>query len=629
MKMDRALAEIIGFLKDTQPFTRLSPEALAELAAKCTIGYRQAGTVISEQDGPVDAVYILINGALQIWDPDNEALYGFLDAGDVYGAQAILCNNCTAARSVRVIEDCFFYTIGVEDFKALAAERPFIHDFFTEAFRSGVVLETLNEVRRHRFSESAAMVGALDQQIRDVVSAAFVMVDAELSIAESAQQMCDKRCSAVLITDADGSIAGIVTDRDLRHHVVAGGVDRQAPIRSIMSSPVTTISADSRCSDGVMTMLASRIKHLPVMDGDRPIGILADRTLIQLVQGSTLALMAQVDRAETPEALAGIHNGTVRAVRQLMRAGYGAAYMNQALTQVNDHVLHRFCKLALGRLGRPPCDFAFVVMGSEGRGEQSFLTDQDNALILERDDAESQAYFGEFGQLVCDWLHAAGYQYCKGDVMARNPLWRMSLSGWTARFAEWIDQPDSMAVMCASIALDMRLGFGSAALVEQLREAVHSMQDRRVELFLYHLSTSMLDGEPPLGFFRNFVLVREGENKDQLDLKRTMNFITTFARLYAQEQGLRATSTTERLQLLRQQGVLTEAEEHEITVAYELLMQMRLQVQADAIGSGQAVSNFLNPYQLGRLEQNLLKEVFLLIRRLQDRVRRHFRRNEP
>lgn len=620
---------MVGFLKGTQPFTGLPPEALAALAAKCSIGYRRAGTVISEQNGPVDAVYILINGALQIWDPDNEALYGFLDGGDVYGAQAILCNNCTAARSVRVIEDCFFYTISIDDFKALAAERPFIREFFTEAFRSGVVLETLDEVRRRRFSESAAFTGGLDREIRDIVNTAFVMVDPGLPIAEAAKQMGETRCSAVLIAAEDGGIAGIVTDRDLRHHVVAGGVDREAPIGTIMSSPVTTIDADRKCSDGVMTMLAGRIKHLPVMDGDRPIGILSDRSLIQLVQGSTLALMAQVDRAETPEALAGIHSGAVRAVRQLMRAGHGAAYMNQALTQVNDHVLHRLCKLALARLGRPPCDFALVVMGSEGRGEQSFLTDQDNALILERDDDESQAYFGEFSNLVCDWLNEAGYQYCKGEVMARNPLWRMSLAGWSERFDQWINQPDSMAVMYTSIALDMRLGFGSAALVELLRESVYSLQDRRAEVFLYHLSNSMLDGEPPLGFFRNFVLVRNGDNKDQLDLKRTMSFITTFARLYALENQVRATSTVERFEVLRQQGILSEAEEHEISVAYELLMQMRLQVQADAISSGQTVSNYLDPYQFGRLEQNLLKEVFLLIRRLQDRVRRHFRRNEP
>jgi CBS domain-containing protein len=628
MKTDRALAEIIGFLKETQPFTRLPQEGLAALAAECKIGYRRAGSVISEQDSLVDAVYILINGALQIWDPDNEALYGFLDGGDVYGAQAILCNNSRAVRSVRVIEDCFFYTISTEEFRALAADRPFIHDFFTEAFRSGVVLETLDEVRRRRFSDSAAVSGALDREIRDVVKPNFVMVTPDVAIAEAAQQMCDSRRSAALIAAEDGEILGIVTDRDLRHHVVASGVDRQAPIRRIMSSPVTTISADSRCSDGVMTMLEGRIKHLPVMDGGRPIGILSDRTLIQLVQGSTLALMAQVDRAKTPKALAGIHSGGVQAVRQLMRAGHGVAYINQALTQVNDHVLHRLCKLALAQLGRPPCDFAFVVMGSEGRSEQSFLTDQDNALILERDDKESQTYFAEFGNLVCDWLHEAGYQYCKGDVMARNSLWRMSLAGWTARFGQWVNQPDSMAVMYTSIALDMRLGFGSAALVEQLRESIHSQQGRRSELFLYHLSESMLDGEPPLGFFRNFVLVRNGEHKDELDLKRTMNFITTFARLYALENQVRATSTVERLEALRQLGILTEPEEHEISVAYELLMQMRLQVQADTMSSGQPVSNYLNPYHLGRLEQNLLKEVFLLIRRLQDRIRRHFRRNE-
>ena len=83
--------------------------------------------------------------------------------------------------------------------------------------------------------------------------------------------------------------------------------------------------------------------------------------------------------------------------------------------------------LTIEEIGEPPTRFAFVSVGSEGRGEQTLVTDQDNAIIFEDVDEQTsesvQTYFNQFGTMVCTWLDEVGYRFCKGEIMAMNPTW--------------------------------------------------------------------------------------------------------------------------------------------------------------------------------------------------------------
>ncbi len=89
--------------------------------------------------------------------------------------------------------------------------------------------------------------------------------------------------------------------------------------------------------------------------------------------------------------------------------------------------------------------FVFMIMGSEGRKEQTLKTDQDNAIIFDDvpEDKEDgvREYFLNFGEKICTWLDRAGYEFCKGDIMAKNPRWCQPLSIWKEILSSWIHMP--------------------------------------------------------------------------------------------------------------------------------------------------------------------------------------------
>ena len=119
-------------------------------------------------------------------------------------------------------------------------------------------------------------------------------------------------------------------------------------------------------------------------------------------------------------------------------------------------------------IGQPPVKFAFMVMGSEGRKEQTLKTDQDNAIIFEdvnEEELESvNAYFLKLGEHVCNMLDKTGYDFCDGDIMAKNPKWCQPVSIWKKYFKEWIYNASSKALLQISIFFDFRFGYGDISL---------------------------------------------------------------------------------------------------------------------------------------------------------------------
>ncbi len=161
-------------------------------------------------------------------------------------------------------------------------------------------------------------------------------------------------------------------------------------------------------------------------------------------------------------------------VQNLIRNGAKAKNLTRLITTVSDTILVKLLDMAIARIGQPPCRFAFMVMGSEGRMEQTLKTDQDNAIIYE-DPSESsaeevRAYFMALAETVCTWLDQVGYDFCKGDVMAKNPKWCQPVSVWKQYFSNWTHQAEAEDLLQASIFFDFRGGYGDMAIVSDLRQ---------------------------------------------------------------------------------------------------------------------------------------------------------------
>jgi CBS domain-containing protein len=265
-----------------------------------------------------------------------------------------------------------------------------------------------------------------------------------------------------------------------------------------------------------------------------------------------------------------------------------------------------------------------MILGSEGRQEQTLKTDQDNAIVYQDPPAGAsetvRSYFQAYGNQACRLLNQVGYDYCTGDVMAKNPRWCQSLGQWKTYFSDWIYAAEAEDLLQASIFFDFRHGFGEASLIGELRRHLFNSLEGWSGFFR-HMTENALHFKPPLGFFRNFVVESKGKHRNAFDIKSAMTPIVDFARVYALRNSIEETNTLDRLNQLRIRKILTLQEFEELEKAYSFLMQLRFVRQITAVlDENIGPDNYINPKKLTNIEQTMLKEIFKRIEKFQSKM---------
>ncbi len=621
------LQPIADFYRLAAAFEALPDEALQRLASKTQIDYVGRGVqFLTQGESRLEQVYLVKEGAIALFDePEDEGAWDILDEGRLYGGLSILRNKGVSLRSARTLEDTFFYLIPKESFIEICGEFTHVKDYFfnrltaryrrsQEALRKRrlVVLDEDEDIFMHLSVADAAQGPVTECVPGD-------------SVKRGAEIMTEAGTGYLLVLNEERSLVGIVTDSDLRRLIVAEERRGDQAVESVMQSPVRTIRGDATVLEALMLMLQHKLSYLPVIANGGVVGVLSASGLPQVQRQSLLTLLRRIRLAQAPETLRAVKTDLARIVRSLFQEGYAVEHISVFMTQVSDGVLVRLIQLAMEKLGPAPCPFAFITMGSEGRSEQTLLVDQDNGLILPDEVSPNEInYFKNLSAMVCTWLDDAGYCYCNGHIMANNPDWRLSLNDWKSHFGGWISEPEPKAVMHGQIFFDFRVVFGDARLGEALRDYLLDRCSQRADLFFYHLAAQQADYTPPIGFFRNFIVVSKGEHKETFDIKKAMNAVVGFARIFSLAHGLRETNTLQRLIALRDEGVLTEPEFEEIKRGYLYMMSLRLHHQEEAIASGDQPDNFVNPHHLSNLDQEILKAVFRMLTRLQVKTRQRF-----
>jgi CBS domain-containing protein len=275
--------------------------------------------------------------------------------------------------------------------------------------------------------------------------------------------------------------------------------------------------------------------------------------------------------------------------------------------------------LGEAQFGPAPVPYVWVAGGSQGRREQTVHSDQDNALILSDDyrPQEHGAYFTQLAQFVTDGLNACGYYNCPGGIMASNPLWRQPWQVWRKYFDDWIMRVDRKSAMLATNFFDMRAIHGDEMLFARLHaEVLHQARDNKI--FLAYMATNALTTRPPLGFFRNFVLISDGDHANSFDLKlRGILPVINLARIYALTAGIPEINTVERLKAAADAHSLSQEGADNLEDAFEFIGTLRARHQAQQIKAGEKPDNYVTPEELSTLERNHLKDAFSAISALQ------------
>ncbi len=632
--IDPALHTIIAsrqaklFLLDAAPFSFLSEEIIEQVAGKLTLVSYPKGTILFNQGRTrVGHLYILQQGAAErYFEQDGEKkMHDLLGTGDLYGGISMLLNDGISVRTLEVTEESYFYLLAKKDFTNLCESHDVFSEFFTDTFGKRMLDRSYAAIVARSAAPPDEELQLFNQPVNQICSRATVFGTPDMSIRQVAQRMQQENSTYLMIPATNIKDAGIITESDLTRKVIATGYDINQPAIEVMSCPLYAIGEHAMVIEALMEMMQVDIKHLAVTDAQNQIiGVLSNRELISAQGQSPLFLLREISRADSIEEIIEQHQRLPSIVKGLISSGATARNISRMITTVSDAILKKVMQFVLEEMPQPPTDFVFLVLGSEGRGEQTLKTDQDNAIIFE-DVSEAElpdvsAYFMEFGKKACALLDKAGYTYCEGDVMAQNPQWCQPLSVWMKYFLKWIHAAEPEDLLQASIFFDFRGGYGDMQLVDSLRDHLHGAI-RGWTGFLRHMTENAMYFKPPLGFFGNFVVESKGEHRDSFDIKSAMMPIVDFARVYAIKNGVSDTNTFDRLSQLREKGVLSQQEFEEIEKAYSFLLQLRFTRQVTAFTDKHAKpDNFINPKRLTRIEQTTLKEIFKRVDKLQAKM---------
>ena len=460
----------------------------------------------------------------------------------------------------------------------------------------------------------------------------FVACELDTPIHQAAAAMSRAKSSAVLVKAPTGEPIGIVTDQDLRIRVLATRCDPALPVSAIMSAPLVQIADRALLFEAARLMQERQVQHLVVTDDSGAArGVLTATEVLHVQRHAVAMVLGEIQGAASPEELRDSRAKLPMFIKALLESGARVEHITRILTAVSDAVLVRLVALAEAALGPPPTPYAFVVLGSEAREEQTLATDQDNALIYadvppERSEAV-QAYFLQLGAKVCGWLDLVGYRRCPGEVMACNPKWCQPQSRWRQYFADCVSAANPQDLLDVNIFFDFRCAHGEADYVVQLRQQLRLLlAGAGRNAFFFHLAQSTLQFRPPRGFFGNIQLESTGERPAAFNVKAALIPLVNFARIYALQHGFAETNTLDRLRHLRDQGRLVSSSYDELAQAYSALMLMRLTHQAAQCHRGAAPDNFLDLAELTQLDRSVLKKVFADLIVFQARLETDFAR---
>ena len=614
------------------PMSLFSKEKQDQIDNSFTLEKISKGTVLFEQEiTKIEKFYILSKGLAKFYYEQNnkQILTDELNPGDNFGGISILLNDAVSIRSLVALEDCLVTTIPADAFLKLCKDNQNFQDYFTNEFGRLMLNKSFAGIISRQIKDKEFNLPFFNRPIHTIFKPNIITCSLDTTIEDAAYKMGKHNASAIFIKKEKLGIQGIITDADLRKKVLGKNMDLGLPVSDIMSSPLVSISADCQVFEAFLTMNQENKRHLVVhgQSGDIT-GIISEEDLISAQVESTYLLIKTVKSAKTISDIENIHSKLEKMLLDPIKNGANTEYITRLITTFSDAIIDKIILFSLDEMGHPPCKFVFLTMGSEGRGEQTLVSDQDNAIIFEDTDDNETAkkYFDALSILICDQLALAGYKYCDGDNMAKNPKWCQPLSQWKKYFKTWIQTPAPENLLNSSIFFDFRGTWGDTALSDQLQASLFQSIEKG-SFFLRNLTENALTIKPPLSMFGKLITSTEGEKKGSLDIKKAMLPIIDFARIYALNNAIPQSNTLARLFRLYTRRAISNKEYVDIIRAYNYMMQLRFLRQITTIiDEEKPADNYIYLDNLSALDRTLLKEIIKITEKLQQKLKGKFAR---
>jgi CBS domain-containing protein len=445
----------------------------------------------------------------------------------------------------------------------------------------------------------------------------------ETTIRQALEALDRTGSSPVVVTDPGRRFPlGVFTLQDVVRRVALPGVDLEEPLAAVMTSGLITLPPQATAHQAALTMARNGVRHVVVVDGGgRLVGVVSQDDLFGLQRTGVTRVADALQRAHDMEGLRAAAAGIRGLADGFLARGVNVETLTHYVSTLNDLLTIRVIELTADEHELPPVPMCWIALGSEGRLEQTFTTDQDNGLVFEADEADAERLreaLLPFCRAVNERLDACGFLLCRGGVMASNPRWCLTLQAWQSTFSRWMDVPEPEAMLNAAIFFDLRPLHGDAALAERLRSWLLGAAAGRPR-FLRQLAAGALLSRPPLGRFRDFVTPRTGAHAHTMDLKIVARPFVDAARVLSLAHGIPHTSTAERLRALAEAGHLDTARTAALVEGFHFVHLLRLRSQRGLLGP-RAGGNRIDPRVLGDLDRHALKDSLRQARTLQTRL---------
>jgi len=591
-----AAIDPLAYVRSIQPFRALPQALFDEVAGALEVAFLPQGSRIAQAgEAPLQHLYVIRKGVVRI-DRHGRNLQ-ILEEGELFGYTSLITHEATL--DVVAEEDVLAYRLPGKVFERLLADGQFAAHFAVG----------LSERLKASLEDSPVSPFQPDLAVRveQLLRRPAVWVEPTSSIGEAARIMGAERISSVLVR---AEPPGIVTDRDLRKRVLGAGLGPDVNVKQVMSQPLRTAPAETPLYDAWAVLLEAGLHHLPITRDGEIVGVLTATDVLRSTSHGPVAVLRNIERLPSRASLPGYASRVAEMASSLLAGGLDAVVIAGLVARLNDALLRPILRWAEADLGPPPAPYAWMVFGSEGRMEQTLLTDQDNALVYADEGAARADWYRTLAERVNADLEAAGFPPCPGGYMARQ--WHGPLSDWARRFEGWIEVPTPKALLVASIFFDFRRVGGTLGL-----ESLEALLDRASQrpLFLRLLAADAFERHPP-----PLLLLRLKGESSVVDLKgHGISPIVGLARRFALEAGTRSRGTLARLERAARSGLLDEDTAATMSETYRFLLGLRLRLQLRMVADGRPVTSKVKLAELGEIERSRLKDAFRAIRHWQER----------
>jgi len=596
MNTNRILAEI-------HPYDTLTKDELETVSSKLQVLEFKTNETIYQLSEKLKGLYIIVSGSVDITIKTGEHI-STLQQKNSFGERGLLRDGLAATTAIAT-ETTTLLLLPKEQFDHLFETHKPFQNFFS----------------RNRTKVNPQEPNALaNTQAKDLMTPTLQSCPPSTSIVVAARLMRDNAISSLVIMEKN-ELHGIITLNDISNKVVAEGKSSEGPISEVMTPSPLTLEPSSIGSDILHLMVEKRISHIPIASNGKLLGIVTKTDLTKFQADNSASLVHDIAQSNSSYELASATSRIPQLLANLVGSGNRHDIITRLITDISDAATRRLLKLAERKLGPAPVPYLWLACGSQGRQEQTGVSDQDNCLILDDSIKEDdKSYFEQLAHFVCDGLNECGYVYCPGDMMATNDRWRQPQSVWRSYFGGWIATPDKQAQMLASVMFDLRPIGGTTSLYQDLQNETLKKAATN-SIFTAHMVANSLTHTPPLGLLRGFATLKSGEHKHHIDLKLNgVVPIVDLGRIYALQQQIKPVNTRARLLAAREAGTISTTGGHDLIDAYDLIAETRLKHQAEQIKQGEKPDNFMRPTVLSEFERSHLRDAFVVVRTMQAAV---------